>query len=485
MRCKILLALSLGSSLVVSAAVAAEATPERAKQIGDELSVYLGRSAVETGALVVTPTGDDYRIDVNLDRAAAAHAVPGLNLKASWSVIATPNLDGTWHLRSDSMSPMSLRLPMSDGEQSIEVVPEGYHYDAIFDPRLGALISSSATIARLATSGKNPSSTSSAEIKGLAMETSATAPGDGLLSMKLRDAEETSTNTFGTPAGTPSTVPAFAFVLNRGASVLNGSIDSLRNRAILDLWAFLVAHPALEELKPVQDELRSKLRALLPLWNGIDMAGTAQDFAVDATGTSLKAKTLGLGIKASGISGQSAYAFVMNLDDIDVYSVLLPAWIKPFLPTLLSQSIKVSNLDMDAVSRYAIDNFDLDLETGFTSEQQAKIDALILNGKPTFSFGPSHIKAPAYDVTLTGTALLNPPRANIAVEAKNFEDTIAAVQSAAEANPSLASLVTSLTLAQGLSRKSANGFAMWDIDIEFGDHQSVTVNGQILQSTPK
>jgi hypothetical protein len=485
MRSKLLFALWLGSSFV-PAADAGEATSERAKQIGDELSVYLGRSAIDTGALVVTPSGDDYRIDVNLDRATAANAVQGLNLKASWSFIATPNADGTWRLRSDSMSPMSLTVPVADGKQSIELVPEGYHCDGIFDPRLEAFVKSSTTIARITTSGKSPNSTSSVEIKGLAMETSASAPGDGLLSVKLRDAEEASQQTNAiTSARTPSAGPAFVLVINRGASVANGSIDSLRNRAILDLWAFLVAHPSLEELKPVQDDLRSKLRALLPLWDGIDMAGTAQDFAIDATGNSLKAKSVGAGINASGISGQSTYAIAISLEDINVNSALLPAWIKPFLPTLLSQSVKVSNLDMDAVSRYAIDTFDLNGEDGFTSEQQARIEALILNGKPTLSFGPSHIKAPAYDVTLAGTALLNPGRVDIALEAKNFEDTIAAVQSAAQANPSLASLLPYLTLAQSLSRKGDDGSAIWDIEIEFGDRHSVTVNGQILQSTPK
>jgi hypothetical protein len=255
MRFKMILALLLGSNLIVPVALAAEATPERAKQIGEELSVYLGRRAIETGVLVVTPSGDDYRIDLNLDRAATALAVPGLNLKASWSFIATPNADGTWHLRSDAMSPMSLMLPMLEGGQTIEVVPEGYHYDAIFDPRLGAFTKSSATIARITTAGKSPYSTSSAEIKGVAMETSATAAGDGLLSMKLRDAEEASqqTNTFTAPTSKQATAPGFTFVLNRGASVANGTIDSIRNRALLDLWAFLVAHPGLEELKPVQE----------------------------------------------------------------------------------------------------------------------------------------------------------------------------------------------------------------------------------------
>jgi hypothetical protein len=217
----------------------------------------------------------------------------------------------------------------------------------------------------------------------------------------------------------------------------------------------------------------------------MEMAGTAQDFAVDASATSFRAKSLGVGVKASGISGLSSYGFAMNLDDIQVASALLPVWIKPFVPASLSQSIRLSDLDLDAVTRYAIDNFDLNSEKGFSPEQLARIDALILDGKPSLSFGPSHIKAAAYEVTFEGTAQLVPRRAHIAVEAENFEDTLAAVQSVAETNPSIASLATSLRVAQGLSRKGPNGSASWDIEIDFSDHPSMTVNGQMLQPTPK
>jgi hypothetical protein len=67
------------------------------------------------------------------------------------------------------------------------------------------------------------------------------------------------------------------------------------------------------------------------------------------------------------------------------------------------------------------------------------------------------------------------------VAAANFSDTVAAVQSLVQANPSLASLLDTLNLAQELARKGTNGSAQWDIDYEFGDHHTVTVNGQIMQ----
>jgi hypothetical protein len=489
MRSKVLLALLLfGSSLAIPVAAATDATPEHAKQIGDELAVYLGRGAIETGALSVTPVGEDYRIDINLDHVAAALAVPGLKVKMSWSVLATPNADGSWRLRSDAMAPISLTLPLSGGEQTLEMTPQSYHYDAIFDPHLGAIIKSSATLSRLTTVGTGPHATSKGDVEGIVMETSAIAPDDGLVSVKLRDAEENSqqTSTFSTPAGSQPTMPPFKLAVSRGASVINGNINSFRNRAFLDLWAFMVAHPGVEALKSAQDELRSKLRAMLPLWDSLDMAATAQDFALEATGNSLSAKSLGVGINASGITTQSDYAFALNLDGITANSAFLPPWVKPFLPTLFAQSLKFSGLDLDAVSRYAIDNFDLNSPTAFSPAQLERIDAIVLDGKPKLSFGPSRIKAPAYDVTFSGSALLSTPRrAHVTIEAANFEETLAAAQSAADSTPSLASFVQYLVLAQKLSRKGPIGSTVWDVEVEFGEHPSVTINGQSLAPAPK
>ena len=58
------------------------------------------------------------------------------------------------------------------------------------------------------------------------------------------------------------------------------NVDGLRIRALVDLWAFGVAHSDATALKAAQGELRDILRRALPLFDHLSQSGSVRDLAI-------------------------------------------------------------------------------------------------------------------------------------------------------------------------------------------------------------
>ena len=115
-----------------------------------------------------------------------------------------------------------------------------------------------------------------------------------------------------------------------------------------------------------------------------------------------------------------------------------------------------------------------------SDEAQAKIDAILANGRPTATIPPGHLVFPFVDIAFEGKAQFSPDsrEAHFVVSVDSLDKTFDVVKSIAEAEPQAGVAVAGLALVKGLAKTGDNGRLTWAIDVSADG--KVAVNGAPL-----
>ena len=471
-------------------AALAQATPEEAARLQAVGETYLGRPAAGGAPIVrVVPEGDHYR--ASLDFGALVNRLADLapaeerkGFRLDWpalSLALAPAGDGFWRFWDYRIPRLSLTV---DG-QTTEVVAEGPEFETVSDPATGVTRLMKGRFGRIAATSKieKPGETMTVSSENVStdvvLEGAATATDKpGVVDARVR--QTTASMLYAVEIiGGGGGVPDMRIALEGGKQDQDVGITGLRHAAILDLWAFLVAHPSREQLAAAQSTLKAKIAAAVPLFDGVTQKVVGTGFSLESPFAVIKAGRAGLDIDLAGLVRDGRFAMALAVGDFEAYSLFLPKWAQKLMPKDLALAGKVTGYDTATPISVFLDSVDIAADKPLTPEMEEKIAALFLpQGAVEITLDGNRIAGPLYDVTLDGRMTAGPGGAKgaVTVRAKGV-DKVAEVLAAPGADEQAKAMAAVLGLAKQYAERKGDEF-VWAIAFD-GDRASV--NGKPLK----
>ena len=458
-------------------ALSTSATPEGAQRLMESLQAYFGKPAAgEKSALTVTPSGSEYKLSLDTNNLFKPMAALGFAVEtAPWELSVADNGDGTWHLLSTAYPSVDMKSP-GGVEQHIRITDS--RIDAVFNPQLGYVTSGTFAIGKMTADATGPGMVQTSSYGPLNYTMTGKAKGasaadvamDGTLAAYALDMTITDK---GAKAAAPTHVAVKA-----GAMKISAGIQEMHARALLDLWAFVVAHPGKEALAASQADFKALLRTAMPGFASVTEHVDIADLAVETAAGSFGGKDIGLGFDMSGAVSNSHYNIALKASSLKLPAKMLPAWYGSFLPSAFDMSTQITGMDFGAAAKEAIEDFSLNGDKPVSDADAAKItQALLPSGMVKITLAPSHIVSAALDIHADGVMEAGPAGASgkATISATGIDKALDELKSAMGSDKSAAQGFGALSLAKGLGKPGANGALVWVV--EMTPDRKVLING--------
>ena len=335
-------------------------TAEGAQKLSAVFSSYLGKPAEGAPSpITVTPTGANYEVAFDLAAIAAPFKASGFSLDPAVVKYALVEQDdGAWRVSSSDFPPISLRL--NDLTEAFEIA--GYKFDGVYDPALANFKSSKTTSDGQKIVAHGPQIDESFKIGAFKVIQTAAPIADGALSMAAHEEIADFSGTVSvTPPDDASAAPDAAkptpFSFTIPSTLVDVGIDGLSSKKLLDLWAFLVAHPGRAEIAANEQAFKALLHALLPkdlkLIEKVELQKVAVQMPPGSVGLASGKFGLVL-VSSSGPKSTLQYQFASA--GIALPAGLLPPAMSDLAPTAFNFDIKASGFDLRAGAEEAIDD---------------------------------------------------------------------------------------------------------------------------------
>ncbi|RYB07676.1 hypothetical protein [Lichenibacterium ramalinae] len=485
----LLIGLAVAAIPIVSAA-AAPATPEEAARLTALFERYVSHPAPgQPSGVSVVPAGESYAVTVDVKRAAAGLDSFGITFDPYTSkTLLTPQPDGTWKVHGDDSPPMVVHA----GNQTLSFAATSSSFDGVYDPKLRTFASfdqhqaGTTTVRTSPTLDQNTrSETATWAGTGVAAEggtvtTTAHYAATGFASdIMLKAAPAPAGTTPGNPAVPPPSRTGTAITVTAPSSVQDVSLGSLRAGALLDLWAFVVAHPTHDSLVAAQDDLKGLLRAGLPYVDSLKLKATLPVLAASTPVGVVSTKSFAAGIDASGLAATGRAAVALSLSDLAVPPGQLPPWSSGLVPTALDLHVTVDGFHAAEAALATVNAVDLAKDVVITPDQKAVAGRALWPGNGTVTLAPSRLTTAMLDLRMDGQASFAPAFAGrVTVTGTGLDKEIAALQALAATDPGAGQVLGPLVLAKNLAKPNPDGSLGWLI--EFGGGP-VKINGAPLQ----
>jgi hypothetical protein len=261
-------------------------------------------------------------------------------------------------------------------------------------------------------------------------------------------------------------------------------LGGLKPKPLLDLWAFLVAHPTRPELAADEAAFKTLLTAALAGQVSLDEDVGMQKLTVQTPQgvVAFDSAKVGLGGAAAGSASRFEEHFSAN--GLTLPPGLVPAMFHDLVPTSFDVGFKVSGFDLTAAGAEAIADMHLAGDAPpISNEDSAKVWARMTGaGSVVVDIPPSHVVAPQLDIAFEGQVRYQAakPTGTFTVHMRNFDKTQAALKGLGpEAEKKM---VPVLAMAKGLAKTESDGSLTWIG--ELGEDGMMKVNGLPLGKAP-
>ena len=478
--------------LPLATAQAAPATADEASRLTTLFQLYVGMPAAgQPSAVTVSPDGESYRVTLDLKQATKGLESFGFTMDPDLSTtVITPLPDGTWKVLITEAPPAVIHLR----DQSIALKFASTHYDGIYAPRMFSFKSVDGQFTGYDYSSTGPKVVQNSHtdklgvafngmpaeggtVTGKAHEVLAGVKADVLVKPQSPPQPASSTGAPAVPVPAP---PTTAFSYSAPSASLDLDMDKFHSKDLLDLWAFLVAHPNRDSLTAAQDELRGILRSTLPLASALKEDGTIDGLSITTPIGVFSAKTAASSIGLANLDGTAEATTRFAVGGLTVPPGQLPPWTAGLVPTEVSLAITADGLHLAEAASEAVNDFDLRSDKPFTPEQNTKIGHLVMPGIATVTLLPSQLTSKLLDLKLDGAATFGDvPEGHLTVVATGLDKAIASLQAAASDNPAAAQALGPLVLAKNLAKPRPDGTLSWLVEVKGSG--PVTINGTPLQ----
>ncbi len=474
-----------GVAMPALGAPAAPASQEEADRLKAVFERYVGHPAQgEAGGVTVTPEGPGYRASLDVRQLTRALEGFGMTVEPATSILVlTPNDNGTWRITSDVFPP----LVMHYGGQTLALKSSTYKFDGTFDPKIPAFSDGSATQDGTTFDQDAPTLTQQRRIGHTTATQKAAAAENGSAAVDAHyafsDLSDKITMRVPAPKATVEVAPTqppteISYTVPSGTADL--SLDRLRLKNLLDLWAFFVAHPNQDSIAASQDELRGLLRSALPLLGGLKQSGSMNGFSLTTQVGPFSARQLAGSLDLTDLAAAGKAALGLTLDGLSVPSTDLPPWSVGFIPTAVDLKPTLVGFHFDEAAKEAVEDFDLKAG-GFTPAQSEKIGHIAWPGDDgRVTLAPSRITSGLLDLRLDGEAAIRTVPAGrltgrLTVTGTGIDKAIATLQSAAGTDATAAQMLAQIVAAKDLGKPNPDGSFTWVI--EAAGSGPLTVNG--------
>lgn len=465
----------LAATLLSAPAFAQGVSADGAKQLQDSLAKTFGSGLFEKGILSITPQGSAYA--VKLDLSSTLAQLKGAGVTASFDPItylATPNSDGTYAVTSDS--PINYNFSGTQGDKPFAMkVAAPCKSSGVFDPKIATFSTYEATCASMSMEMEDPESNVTASIGQITQKmTGAAGSAGGVDITAIGSATDFVENIVGKTK--PLTIKVAAKSLNSDAK-----IDNLQLTTVLEFVGMAANSKDPKELIAKQAEIKQKLTAALPLWNNLSGTSKLNDVTIDTPIGPVKLGSLSYGVGMTGAVKDASYGIDIKYDGLALpQSPVIPGWVAPLVPGQGNIDVKFEGVDLEAITKLAIENFDASKDPPIPNELTPQFLALFMAGQPHVALAPSTFTAPAGAVSAEGKMSVMPSqKGKVTISATNLDQIIAAVNAAQV--PNKESALMGIALIKGLAKTGADGKAVWDVDFDAAT-KAVSVNGQVLSA---
>ncbi len=470
-------------------AAAASATPEEAQRLQGLFERYAGKPAPGApGAVTVTPAGDSYRVDVDLARLMAPLDAFGIKIVATgpYTTVLTPRDDGAWRVRNDGFP----ALAFSKDDQTTTLKYEGYSVDGVFDPKLEAMREQTSTLSGL--TGGTESALVSNQQRYTARITgrqTARDAGDGSVTMESHQAAADVAYALtmqGHPAaGDPPATP-FAVTATLPTASSDTALSHVSTASLLDLWAFLVAHPSKPEIRANGESLKAILRAILAPGPLASLKGELGKLAVTTPIGVFAVDRIAEVLDLGGDGTTQTARFGLHYAGLSFPADHLPPWAAKLVPTALDLDLAVGPLHLHDGLRKAVAEADFSADPPLTDAQATAVAHAVADPAAfAVTLQPSTLKSPLMSVTARGSARMDAtgaPISDLTVTASGLDDALDALNGSAQDDPTAAQAAAMLALAKQTAVATGPGTYSWTVEAAPG--RPATVNGKPLAQAP-
>jgi hypothetical protein len=485
-RASLLGGAALGALSVGAVAKDLPATPEGAQKLAAFFAKYLGAPAPGAPpAYVVAPEGSDYALSIDLPALTAPFKAAGLSYdSAKLNYKLFEQDDGAWRVEHSDLPTISAHGPRGASTVSLT----GYKGQWVIDPAAAWWRSATASADKAELKAHAAPNIDETLTSGALQFTgSGKSSADGASSSLVQEsAADVALTVVAAPKGDPGT-PNDSKPVNVTAHVdklaANIALDGVKSRAILDLWAFLVAHPSRPELAANEPALKTLLSGVLasPL-------KANETVALQKIGVQIPQGAIAMDSAEIGVGGATGLPAAFQ-EHVAVAGLALPPGMVPdmyrdLVPTSLDIGFKASGFDFAAAAAEAIADMHLAGDgPPLSEEDRAKVWAKLLGPGPlVIDVPPSHVVAPHLDIAIEGQVryVAGKPTGSLTLHMRNFDNTFAALKGLGpEAERKL---VPVLAMAKGLAKTEGDGALTWVG--ELGADGAMKVNGLPLGKAP-
>lgn len=456
-------------------ATAAPATPEEARRLTALFESYVGRGGeARPGPVKVVPHGESYTATLDLTRLFGALSAAGLDVVAGdLTAELAPQDGGRWRVTVDGLPAIGVT---QDGKGSSFAV-DGYRFEGLFDAAMQAFASSSWSSRGSTTHmvGRQAPADITVTAVGEGSGTAVDAGGGSVDATGIGHYKDLD-YTVKAPGPEPA-APVQTITLKAASVATSTVLEHERVVAIDELWRFVVAHPSKAALVAAQPEFKTRLKAVLPLADGMTSSAALSKITV---GTPLGAFALDDVSENLRIGAAGGNLVGLRFAGLSLPGGLVPDWAAPLVPTSLDLTQGVGPLDLTPALLALVDAMDLGAAKPLSDAQQAAFADRLRAGATTLTIKPSSLSTATLQLKFEGEARLSQaiPSGTATITATGLDKTIEAVQAGAAGEPAGLQAVTMLVAAKGLAKAEGRDSYSWRIAA--GPGGAMTVNGVSL-----
>ncbi|MFC2970222.1 hypothetical protein [Acidimangrovimonas pyrenivorans] len=459
-------------------AFAGTATEAESRHIEAALQTYLGKAP---GTVSVTPDGDSYHLHLDLSRALATLPEPVSVTIAPIDVELADQGNGLWGVDMPAQ-PIDIKLSLK-GRLAQEMHIASATQTGVFDANLMAMTHAVADMKKLSgvqrtfLDGKESTKTAH-QVAELHAETVVTQGASGL---DIRFTE-TGHDFREQVASGPATGPDAAS--GQGAEPLDITADrfsetvvgtGMRQAEISALVRWLVAHPSKAEIKAGRAELLTKVSALLPVFDHLQLSVGLDDFTTKTPQGPVSLDKVGVKVGMNGIVPDGRLSAAVTAEGLHPPEGLLPDWASSLLPKTLRVDATVTGYNLEKLAKLAIDAAKADAKD---PGDAAFTKAIFPSGTLTLSTKSSGVTGAGYSLAMAGdmqVGLANAaPTITGLINATGYANVLDKLNAAPDAVKR--QIVPAMMMARGLARPDADGGLEWKLETSSAGH--LLINGQ-------
>jgi hypothetical protein len=483
-----------------AAAIAKDLPPtsDGAQKLSDTFAAYLGKAGSAAAKVVVE--GDHYALSVDIAALYAPLSAAGFSVDpALLKYDLTQRDEGTWRVASDSLPPIALTMKNS----KIAYNFGDYKFDGVFDPALPGFKSGEASVAKIALSveSEKPAFTETVDIANVhATMTGAPAPSGavsfgvhedlGALALNITPKEDSGGKEGGDDGdgdGKDSVRPLPGpITFEVGGGVADVSADGVPFRKLLDVWAFLAAHPTRPEIAANEEAFKALLRGLAPSELKLSEKVDLKSITVSLPQGRFTMTGGKFGVSAAtGAGPKGMVEYSVAADGFSMPPGMLPPGMGDFVPTSFNLGIRASGFDAAAGAEEAIKDMHFAGDEKLISDADGQQILAKLKGAAPIVVDllPSHVVAPQLDATVEGQLRIegDKPSGVLKIRVRNFDKSVVALKALGPiATPQM---LGGLALAKTLAKSESDGALTWLA--EYSADGAVKVNGMPLGKAAK